>query len=64
MRFVLSSLMVVFLLGVTAALAAKAPYAGKFSDGKLTVELAQSGETLSGTFTLNNHHYPAIAHDE
>lgn len=61
MRLVLSWLTVVVLLFGSRVVAANAPYAGKFSDGKLIVELNAQGDSYSGSFTLNGRAFPATA---
>jgi hypothetical protein len=38
-----------------------APFAGKFSDGKVTVELSESGGAYVGTISLGDTKYPAKA---
>ena len=55
---------IVFLLVTCAAsfhIAWGASMAEKYSDGQLTVELAGTGDSLTGTFTLNNQQFPVVA---
>lgn len=50
------------LLGVFAAApcrAADATFAGKYTDGKLTIDLAESGGGYTGSITLSGQQYPA-----
>ncbi len=42
--------------------AADAPYAGKFSDGNLTLELSRQSSGYTGLITLGQRKFPATAH--
>jgi hypothetical protein len=53
--------LVVLCLAV-ASRAADAPFAGKYSDGKLTVDLSDSAGAYAGTITLGDQRFPATAH--
>ena len=57
------SLFAVCLSTTVTAAAADPPLAGKFSDGRLTVDWsATPGDAYTGTFTLRGEQYPATAH--
>jgi len=50
-------LIVFFLPSMTMA----SSIAGKYSDGQLTVELSDTGDSLTGSLTLQNQNFPAVA---
>jgi hypothetical protein len=60
MRFSAAKLMFLVAM-ILAAGAARGSVAGKYSDGKLTVEISDSGGACSGTFTLNSQQFPVVA---
>jgi hypothetical protein len=52
------------LLMVGSARAGELQYAGKYSDGKLLVDLAQTSDGHDGTITLRDQVFPAVAHPD
>jgi hypothetical protein len=55
---------IVIAIGLTAisSHAADATFAGKYSDGNLTIDLAPSADGYAGTITLHSQQFPATAH--
>jgi hypothetical protein len=48
---------------LTCAVASADPsMAGRFTDGKLTVDWSPGGDGYAGTFSLGERHFPAVAH--
>ena len=54
---------VVFAFGmmVVSSRGADATFAGKYSDGNLTIDLAPSADGYAGTFSLHGQQFPATA---
>ncbi len=56
-----SGLVAICLLTAASA-AAESPMAGRFTDGKLTVDWSAKDDGYAGTFTLGDRQFPAVAH--
>lgn len=62
MRFVLISVAFLFSMFLTvASFGADAPFAGKYSDGKLAIDLSEAAGAYAGTITLGSQQFPASA---
>jgi hypothetical protein len=64
MRFlaILIAPLVIPLVSAVHAFAGDAPFAGKYSDATLAVDLSQAAGAYAGTFTLGAQQFPASAH--
>jgi hypothetical protein len=60
LNFLLTALVSATLL-ITAARAAEAPYAGRFSDGTLAVDLSADASGYTGLITLGQRQFPTAA---
>jgi hypothetical protein len=63
MRFLSTSFAFLFTLAlVIPAFGGDAPFAGRYSDGTLAVDLSQADGAYAGTFTRGAQQFPALAH--
>ena len=60
-KFFLAGWLSAVTLATSVSFAADPPFAGKFSDGNLTLELAQQASEYTGTITLGQQKFPAMA---